>query len=76
MMSIIAKSITIHGFIVGNLHAKYEDEFYREVPAKVARGEIKFTEDIRYGLDSVGQAIEDVQRGRNTGKTVIIVAEE
>jgi NADPH-dependent curcumin reductase CurA len=75
-MSIIGKSITIHGFIVGSLHGKYEEDFYREVPAKVAGGRVKFTEDVRYGLESVGQAIEDVQRGRNTGKTVIVVDDE
>ena len=76
MMSIIGKSITIRGFLVGSLHEKYEELFYREIPPKVASGQIKFTEDVRHGLEGVGQAIEDVQRGRNTGKAVIVVAEE
>ena len=75
-MKIIGSSITLCGFIVGSLLPKYDEVFYAEIPARVARGEIKFTEDIRQGLQSVGKAIEDIQRGRNTGKVVVVVAEE
>ncbi|KAJ6611738.1 hypothetical protein B0H10DRAFT_2055489 [Mycena sp. CBHHK59/15] len=47
---IFSKSMHIHGFIVGNLRAKYTAEFHRE-------GEIKYTEDISRGLDKVGDVI-------------------
>jgi NADPH-dependent curcumin reductase CurA len=47
------------------------------MPAKVARGEIKYREDRTIGLEHVGEAFHAMQTGENTaGKSVIIVAEE
>lgn len=42
----------------------------------IAEGKLKFKEDITRGLDKVGEAILAVQKGTNTGKSVILVAEE
>jgi hypothetical protein len=36
----------------------------------------RYTEHITRGLENVGQAILDVQVGRNEGKSVIIVADD
>jgi NADPH-dependent curcumin reductase CurA len=36
----------------------------------------RYTEHITQGLEGVGQAIVDVQIGKNEGKSVVIVAEE
>jgi NADPH-dependent curcumin reductase CurA len=36
----------------------------------------RYNEQRYKGLDSVGQAILDVQTGKNTGKVIIVVAEE
>lgn len=58
-----------------SLHEKYVDRFYKEVPKRVASGEIKYTEDIVNGLGNAGHALEAVQRGTNKGKVVVIVAE-
>lgn len=41
LMLVVAKSITISGFIVGRLYPKYDEEFYKVIPAKIASGEIK-----------------------------------
>ena len=59
-----------------SLEPKYADEFFRTFPARVASGEIKYREHLVQGLDNAGQAILDVQSGKNTGKMVVVVAEE
>ncbi|EMD32975.1 hypothetical protein CERSUDRAFT_118403 [Gelatoporia subvermispora B] len=76
LIQIVGKQLKIHGFIVFSMHDKYQDEFYREVPRRVAAGEIKYQEDITRGLDKVSEAILDVQTGKNQGKKVIVVADD
>ena len=73
---ILWKQITVSGFLVMNFQAKYLKQFLKEVPARVARGELKYTEDKRHGLESVGQTLYDVQKGNNTGKAVIVVSDD
>lgn len=68
---IVAHDLKVYGFIVGTLSHKYEEEFYREVPRRIAAGEIRYTEDVKKGLPAVGQAIYEVQTGGNKGKSVI-----
>ncbi|KAF7312934.1 NAD(P)-binding protein [Mycena kentingensis (nom. inval.)] len=58
------------------LLSKYWKQFYKEVPAKLASGEIKYVEDITKGLDKAGDVILAVQKGTNHGKAVVIVAED
>ncbi|KAL0960208.1 hypothetical protein HGRIS_011841 [Hohenbuehelia grisea] len=74
LFNLIVKRISIHGFLVSDLLPKYRDEFYKTVPAMIARGEIKFLEDKKQGLDKAGEAIYEVQSGKNHGKSVIVVA--
>jgi len=76
LMHIVRSELHLHGFVVGTHLPKYREEFYREVPAKIARGEIKYIEDAKKGLEWAGHAILDVQQGKNHGKSVVIVAEE
>ncbi|KAI0072843.1 NAD(P)-binding protein [Panus rudis PR-1116 ss-1] len=76
LINIVSKRIQMHGFLVFALHEKYEDEFYKEWPKKVASGEIKYLEDVKDGLNLTGQAIFEVQKGLNKGKSVIKVADE
>jgi NADPH-dependent curcumin reductase CurA len=73
---IIGKSISIHGFLVFKLIEKYREEFYATIPAKLASGELKYTEEITKGLDKVGDVLLAVQKGTNTAKAVILVADE
>lgn len=75
LMLIVGKQLKVSGFIVSSLNHKYLEKFYAEMPGRVARGEIKYSEDIAE-LAETGQAILDVQTGRNTGKKVIVVARE
>ncbi|KAF8881864.1 hypothetical protein BD779DRAFT_1675208 [Infundibulicybe gibba] len=54
LMHIVAKSLTISGFVYQNFHEKYGEEFYATIPAKLASGELKYTEEVTRGLDKVG----------------------
>ncbi|KAF7971147.1 hypothetical protein HWV62_21956 [Athelia sp. TMB] len=74
--NIVSCQIKMYGFIVSDLAHKYEEAFYKEIPAKLAKGQLIFKEDQTKGLEHAGQGILDVQTGKNNGKKVIIVAEE
>ncbi|KAF4581546.1 hypothetical protein EYR40_009831 [Pleurotus pulmonarius] len=77
LMNIIAKRLSIHGLLIfDHMTPENAKEFYDTVPAMIAKGDIVFLEDKKYGLDQVGEAILDVQSGKNRGKSVIVVAEE
>jgi len=71
LTQIIGKSITMQGFIVGRLDAKYSAVFYEEVPRLVAEGALQHREHVYTGLESVGQALLDVQKGHNRAKAVV-----
>ncbi|KAJ6488877.1 hypothetical protein C8R45DRAFT_993083 [Mycena sanguinolenta] len=70
------KSATMYGVLVFRLEAKYDKEFYEVIPPALASGELKYMEDVSRGLETVGDMILRVQEGRNTGKAVVVVAEE
>lgn len=77
LMNIIAKRLSIYGFLIfDHMTPENAKEFYDTVPAMIAKGDIVFLEDKKYGLEKVGEAILDVQSGKNHGKSVIVVAEE
>ena len=73
---VLMKQLSINGFIVTSLHAQYNTEFLKEIPPKVASGELKYVDDVKHGLESAGQTIVDVLTGKNLGKPVIVVADE
>lgn len=73
---IFSKCLHLHGFLVGALADKYQQQFYAEVPALVASGKVKLREQIVDGMDKLGELLVAVQKGINTGKAVIKVADE
>ncbi|KAF7349033.1 NAD(P)-binding protein [Mycena venus] len=73
---VVGKCLHIHGFLVFPLLPKYSKEFYDTIPAKLASGEFKYTEEVTKGLDKVGDVILAVQKGTNKAKAVVVVAEE
>lgn len=77
LLQIIGREIKMSGFQWSNkaLQEKYAEAFFRDFPKLVASGQIKYKEDRSYGLQSVGQAILDVQKGNNFGKKIIILSE-
>jgi len=70
-----AKSLTIYGIAILRI-GQYDEEFYATIPRALASGELKYSEDVKYGLDKVGDVLLAVQTGANTGKAVVVVAEE
>ncbi|KAF8881862.1 hypothetical protein BD779DRAFT_1675207 [Infundibulicybe gibba] len=75
LMHIVVKSLTISGFVFMNFREKYEEEFYATIPARLASGELKYTEEVTRGLDKVGDVILAVLKGTNKAKAVILVAD-
>jgi len=76
LFHVVGKSLSMNGFIVFRLEGKYNDDFYKTLPPLVASGQIKHKEDVYNGLQSVGDVILAVQKGRNKAKAVIHVADE
>lgn len=72
----MTKQLKLYGFLAWSVLPKYKDAFYAEVPALIASGELMFKEDLAKGLQSAGEAILAVQKGTNTGKSVIVVADQ
>ncbi|KAF7321160.1 PKS-ER domain-containing protein [Mycena chlorophos] len=75
-MLILSKSLSVNGFLVNDLRPTYADDFRAEFMPKLADGTYKYTEDITRGLDKVGEALLGVLKGTNTGKAVVVVADE
>ncbi|KAJ7133358.1 hypothetical protein C8R44DRAFT_849477 [Mycena epipterygia] len=73
---IVFKALSFHGFLVSFLRPKYTAAFRAEIVPKIASGELKFTEDAFRGLDKVGDALLAVLKGTNTGKAVVVVADQ
>ncbi len=76
LWQLFARSLTINGFLVLDLMPKWEEEFYRVIPQKLASGEFKYREEITVGLEHAGEALRKIQMGENVAKSVIVVAEE
>ncbi|MGP9681385.1 MULTISPECIES: NADP-dependent oxidoreductase [unclassified Brachybacterium] len=74
MGTVLAKSLTLRGFIqLEFVEALYED-FLRDMGGWVASGQVQYIEDITDGLDSAPDAFVGMLRGRNLGKSIIKVS--
>ncbi|KZV72729.1 alcohol dehydrogenase [Peniophora sp. CONT] len=76
MFEIVAKEISIQGFLWASLVPRYSKQFFDEIPKLVHEGKIKYQEDRSYGLKKVGEALLQVHTGANRGKKVVVVADE
>ncbi|KAF8811023.1 NAD(P)-binding protein [Phlegmacium glaucopus] len=76
LMELVRKAITMQGLFVLRLVPKYNDQFFADLTPKIASGEIKHREHVYDGLVNAGDAILAVQKGWNTAKAVIHVADE
>ncbi|GJE93493.1 NADP-dependent oxidoreductase [Phanerochaete sordida] len=71
------RSLTMRGILVyKGESAAVAPRFYDEVVPLVLQGKITSREHRYQGLQQAGKALADVHRGANTGKAVIVVAEE
>ena len=68
--------LTVRGILVySGASASVVPQFHDEVVPLVLQGKITSREH-RYSLRDAGRALADVHTGANTGKTVVVVAEE
>ncbi|QRV84710.1 Zinc-binding dehydrogenase [Ceratobasidium sp. AG-Ba] len=76
-MQILTKRLTVRGFIQHELETQVgkPQVFYEKMTPLVASGQIKWNEQIYEGLEKAGDAILDVQKGDNTAKAVVKVAD-
>ena len=76
MMLMIPRNIALFGFTVDKMLPKYEEQFYEEIPKRIASGEFKYLEEVTRGLQHATEVIRTVQRGANKGKSIVIVHDE
>ncbi|KAL0066286.1 hypothetical protein AAF712_006717 [Marasmius tenuissimus] len=76
LAQIMYKNITIYGFYIYEHDHKYKEEFYKTVPEWIAKGQIKYAEEVYDGLEKVGEAILAQQKGQNVAKSVVKVSDE
>ena len=72
---VVGREIHIYGFLILTLWPKYKTQFWNDLPKRVASGEIKHKSHITKGLRYAGEALRDIQMGKNNGKSVVVVAE-
>jgi NADPH-dependent curcumin reductase CurA len=59
-----------------SLEPKWGKAFNETIPSLIASGEVKYKEDVAWGLDKLGDALLAVQKGMNYGKAVVLLPEE
>ena len=74
---IFMRSLTVNGYIVttGPTSAVLAG-FFEEIIPLIQQKKISFKEHRYLGLEQAGQAMRDLHLGGNTGKAVIIVADD
>lgn len=68
------RSLTISGFVVGDLAATHRENFLREVPALIEDGRVIALQHLSEGLASAPDALTSMLLGHHIGKTVVRVA--
>ncbi|KAF8450317.1 alcohol dehydrogenase [Boletus edulis BED1] len=76
LMNVMTKEIKMYGFVMTSILPKYRSAFYTEIPALLASNELVFKEELTKGLEGAGEAILAVQKGTNSGKSVVVVADQ
>lgn len=68
--NVLVKFLSVNGFIISNHFDRYP-EFLKEVGPMVAKGELRFVEDIAEGLENAPAAFMAMLNGGNTGKQIV-----
>jgi len=72
---LLVKRATVTGFIVSD-HFGQMDGFWKEVPAAVKAGRIKYREDIVQGIENAPEAFIGLLKGKNFGKLLVQVSDD
>jgi hypothetical protein len=75
MMSIIARRLTLRGFIVAD-HPDACKEYVSKAYQWLAEGKLKYRETVTKGIESAPSAFIDMLKGRNVGKQIVQLADE
>jgi len=75
MMSIIAKRLTIRGFIVAD-HPEACKEYVSKATRWLAEGRLKYRESVTRGIENAPSAFIDMLQGENVGKQIVQLADE
>jgi NADPH-dependent curcumin reductase CurA len=75
MMSIIARRLTIRGFIVAD-HPEACKEYVSKAARWIAEGKLKYRESIARGIENAPTAFIEMLQGRNVGKQIVQLADE
>jgi len=74
MRAVLAKRLTLQGFIVFDFDAE-TDNFMRDVGGWLRAGKLKYREDVVEGLERAPEALIGLLKGRNFGKLLVKVAD-
>lgn len=69
-LNIVNKRLSLKGFIASDFVAQLP-EFYRDMGAWIASGQVKPRETVRNGIEATPQAFLDLFSGGNTGKMLV-----
>ncbi|HLU05095.1 MAG TPA: NADP-dependent oxidoreductase [Woeseiaceae bacterium] len=75
MMSIVAKRLTIRGFIVTD-HPDACREYVAKASGWLREGKLKYRETVTQGIENAPSAFIDMLKGRNIGKQIVQLDEE
>lgn len=75
MMSVVAKRLTIRGFIVTD-HPNACKEYVAKAQQWLADGKLKYRETVAKGIGNAPAAFIDMLKGRNVGKQIVQLADE
>lgn len=68
------RRLTVHGLLLPDLVPQYAQRFFTEVPALLSQGKIKASYLVVEGLENADNALVQMFEGKNTGQTVVVVA--
>ncbi|WP_293678155.1 NADP-dependent oxidoreductase [uncultured Phenylobacterium sp.] len=71
-----ARGVTVSNLFVGDYVADHQDEFLADMGDWVAKGEVKYLEDIREGLETLPAAFAEMLKGGNFGKMLVRVSDD
>jgi len=70
------RNVTVRDLFVGDYVVSHHEVFLAEVAPLVASGQIKYREDIRYGIETVPAAFAEMLRAENVGKMLVQVSDD
>jgi NADPH-dependent curcumin reductase CurA len=70
LRNILTKRLMFRGFIVSDFASQYA-EFYKEMPAWVKEGRVKYREDVAQGIENTVAAFQGMLKGKNFGKQLV-----